>query len=44
MSQHPFTTPSVVYLGQAHCDSGSASGANLSSQASQAVSSPAANR
>jgi hypothetical protein len=24
MSQHPFTTPSVIYLGQGHTDAGSA--------------------
>ena len=24
MPQHPFTTPSVVYLGQSHCDAGAA--------------------
>jgi hypothetical protein len=39
MSIHPFTTPSVVYLGQAHGDAGS-SGA----QTKAPVSSPAASR
>jgi hypothetical protein len=42
MSQHPFTTPSVVYLGQAHCDSSAAT--SDKSQVPQSVSSPAASR
>ena len=44
MSQSPFTTPSVVYLGTAYCDSSSATGAGTSSMVNQVVSSPAATR
>ncbi len=44
MSQSPFTTPSVVYLGTAYCDSSSATSASTGSMGSQVVSSPAANR
>jgi hypothetical protein len=44
MSQSPFTTPSVVYLGTAYCDSSSATGASAGSTAAQGVSSPAPSR
>ncbi len=41
MSQQPFITPSVVYVGQAYCE---ASHAAASSQAAPPVSSAAASR
>jgi hypothetical protein len=44
MSQSPFTTPSVVYLGTAYCDSSSAAGASPGSMVNPLVSSPAASR
>lgn len=44
MSQSPFTTPSVVYLGQAYSDSSSGTAAGSGSMVSPDVSSVAANR
>jgi hypothetical protein len=43
MSQSPFTTPSVVYLGTAYCDSSSAAGVT-SGPSGAGVNSPAASR